>query len=81
MHRHIIIVIACVMIMYMWNSVTLPRREVNLALSVSSKSTLSLLYTAACFSTPVTCCCRAPPHALSTCQVQRSFLSLLYTDF
>ena len=65
------------MIMYMWNSVTLPRREVNLSLSVSYKSTLSLPYTAACFSTPATCCCRAPRHALSTCQVQRRFLGVL----
>ena len=82
MHRCIIIIIAhvlciCAWSMYMCSSVTSPRREVNLALSVSSKRTLSLLYTATCFPTPVTCCCRAPRHALSTCQVQRSFLGVL----
>ena len=64
-HRHIIIIIAHVLCICAWSSGTLRRREVNLALSVSSKSTLSLLYTAACFSTPVTCCCRAPRHAQS----------------
>ena len=50
MHRHIIIIIAHMLCICAWSSVTLPRKEVNLALSVSSKSTLSLLYTAACFS-------------------------------
>ena len=60
-NRHIIIIIAHVLCTCAWSSVTLPRRGVNLALSVSSKSTLSLLYTAACFSTPVTAAAGLPP--------------------